>query len=66
MDPVERSNWDGEVACERIGDAIVARCTQATITTRIEMSEYNARRVLALLSVILKIPLGKEGQRIKL
>lgn len=63
----ERQSFDGPCRVERIGDVIVVESTQNGVTTRCEMSEFNAWRIFGCLALILEIPLpSRIGKAINL
>lgn len=53
-----RQSFDGPCAVRRIGEVIIVESTQNGMTTRVEMSEYNAWRVFGCLALMLEIPLS--------
>lgn len=61
-DEIKRTDRDGEVAVQRIGDArdtIHIRVVDNGESRWLEMSEWNARRVLVTLAMMLDLPLTK-------
>lgn len=52
-----RQSFDGPCVVRRIGEVIIVESTQNGMTTRVEMSEYNAWRVFGCLALMLEIPL---------
>jgi hypothetical protein len=58
-----RQPFDGPCAVRRIGDVFHVEATQNGMTTRAEMSEYNAWRIFGCLALFLKIPLPPHVSR---
>lgn len=52
-----RAELDGPIRVQRIGESLIVEATQGGMTTRVEMSEYNAWRTFGCLALLLEIPL---------
>lgn len=53
----ERQPFDGPISVRRVGESFIIEATQGGLTTRVEMSEYNAWRTFGCLALFLEIPL---------
>lgn len=68
IEPIERRDCDGTVTVTRLGrDLLAVAVVHEGEEQRLMMSEFNARRVFGMLSLMLELPLSpKVGKAIKL
>lgn len=63
-DEIERNHLDGPVTVNRVNNKLIGiQVKHDGVTQDMVMSEWNARRVLGMLSVILELPLSPKAQK---